>query len=74
MPLAAYQGYLARVPVRTSPEILEFLRIQTGSRSAGTAIDYMIAWVSGDPARLAEFCSYAVEEQLAATERGDKPK
>lgn len=74
MPLAPYQGYLARVPVRSSAEILEHLRIQTGSRSAGTAIDHMIAWVTGDPARLAEFRSYAMAEQLAANARGAKPK
>lgn len=65
MPLAAYQGYLARVPVRTAPETLEFLRIQTGARSAGTAIDHMVRWVTADPARLAEFRSYAVAEQIA---------
>lgn len=66
MPLAAYQGYLARVPVRTSPEILEHLRIQTGARSAGAALDHMIRWVTADPARLAEFRSYAVAEQISS--------
>jgi len=55
-----------RIGIHSSEETLSFLRYQAGIRSTRAAIDGLIAWVTADPGRLAEFRSSTQAEVARA--------
>lgn len=49
-----HTNYATKLNSWTPPEVVEYLRVQTGQRSGRAAIDAILLWVSEQPGVLAQ--------------------